>query len=242
MKIRLGFTSVNNLHRQILVTVDSNATSGIDFGYDAENFENHVDDMYWMIDDRKFIIQGTNHIDETTILPIGLHTGANGNNTISIEELINVPEDLEFGVLDKETNTFYDIKQCDSFTIELPAGEYLSRFEFIFINNDQSEDGECNCEEEEETDHELDIEETDRTDNLDISFINSTKSISIKNLGVKTIKSVQVFSLTGELVAQFINIDIIDKSLIHTYDLNPGNYILIVSTNKETLSKKVLIQ
>ncbi len=46
IKIRLGFTSVNNIHRQILVTVDENTTAGVDFGYDAENFENRQDDMY----------------------------------------------------------------------------------------------------------------------------------------------------------------------------------------------------
>ena len=91
MKIRLGFTSVNDLHRQLLVTVDTNTTQGIDFGYDAENFENHIDDMYWMIEDRKFLIQGIDVIDEATVLPLGLHTETNGNNIISIEGLSNVP-------------------------------------------------------------------------------------------------------------------------------------------------------
>ncbi len=110
MKIRLGFTSANNIHRQILVTVDSNTTTGIDFGYDSENYENHVDDMYWMIENRKFVIQGINEIDATTTLPLGLHTGTTGNHTISIAGLANVPEDLEIGLLDTETNTYYNIK------------------------------------------------------------------------------------------------------------------------------------
>jgi len=225
MKIRLGFTSVNNIHRQILVTADTNATSGIDFGYDAENFENHIDDMYWMIDDRKFLIQGIDFIDETTSLQLGLHTNTSGDNIISIDELINVPNDLEIGIFDNITNTYYDIRQNSSFTINLPEGEYLSRFTLKFVN-----------------DNNLSIEDIENSTNLELSYINSIKSISIKNIGSQIIKSVEVYNINGQLTTKYNDINATDHALIQTYNLNTGNYVLILTTDLGKTSKKVTVR
>ena len=225
MKIRLGFTSVNNIHRQILVTADTNATSGIDFGYDAENFENHIDDMYWMIDDRKFLIQGIDVIDETTSLQLGLHTNTSGDNIISIDELINVPNDLEIGIFDNITNTYYDIRQNSSFTINLPEGEYLSRFTLKFVN-----------------DNNLSIEDIENSTNLELSYINSIKSISIKNIGSQIIKSVEVYNINGQLITKYNDINATDHALIQTYNLNTGNYVLILTTDLGKTSKKVTVR
>jgi len=225
MKIRLGFTSVNNIHRQILVTADTNATSGIDFGYDAENFENHIDDMYWMIDDRKFLIQGIDVIDETTSLQLGLHTNTSGDNIISIDELINVPNDLEIGIFDNITNTYYDIRQNSSFTINLPEGEYLSRFTLKFVN-----------------DNNLSIEDIENSTNLELSYINSIKSISIKNIGSQIIKSVEVYNINGQLITKYNDINATDHALIQTYNLITGNYVLILTTDLGKTSKKVTVR
>ena len=253
MKIRLGFTSSNNIHRQILVTVDSNATSGIDFGYDAENFENHLDDMYWMIEDRKFLIQGTDSIDETTTLSLGLHIGTNGSSIISIEELINVPEDLEIRILDKETNSSYNIKETTNLTIDLNAGEYLSRFELIFTNNNNTDSNNNNNDHQSDNDEEIIeeiIESVTDIDNevvteeakMELNYINKIKSISIKNIGSKNIKSVKVFSISGQLITEFNNIKAIDQALIKTYGLDAGNYILILTSDSGRVSKKVSVK
>jgi len=258
MKILLGFTSVNDLHRQILVTVDSNSTQGVDFGYDAEYFENHRDDMYWMIDDRKFLIQGTDIIDETTTLRLGLHTDTSGYNTISIQNLINVPEDLEIGILDKETNTYYDLKQTSSFSIYIDAGEYLNRFELKFVNDNEEESNTDENENEtvatDENSNETEVEEIAETEAeleneldaeeipMELSYINRIKSISIKNIGHQTIKSVAVYSIIGQHIMEFNNINAVDQALIKTYNLKAGNYILIVTTDLGRITKKVSVR
>jgi len=221
MKIRLGFTSANNIHRQILVTVDSNTTAGIDFGYDAENFENHEDDMYWMIENRKFLIQGINIIDITTTLPIGLHTGTTGTHIISLEGLENVPEDLEITLLDTETNTHYNIKQTASVTIHLSAGEYLNRFKLKFLEDTTSSSS--NEEEEEEEEEEIAAiyenitdsnSETETKDTgIQLSYINRIKSISIKNIRQQNIKHVNVYNMNGKLITVFNTIKAVDQPL-----------------------------
>ncbi|MFV8280060.1 LamG domain-containing protein, partial [Christiangramia marina] len=57
-KIRLKLESPKGYHRQILATADVNTTDGFDLGYDAPLIENNVEDLYWMIDESEFVIQG----------------------------------------------------------------------------------------------------------------------------------------------------------------------------------------
>jgi len=168
LKIRLGFNSVDNFHRQLLVTEDSNATSGIDFGYDAELYENFQNDMYWLINDIRFVSQGVDVIDFNTVLPIGLHTQS-GISTILIDEILNAPDSLGVSVYDKVTDKYHDITNNDGFSIDLAAGSYLDRFELRFFNTNEvnnSEDVEEE-EEEEEDDNSSEDEETEESEETD---------------------------------------------------------------------------
>lgn len=257
LKIRLGFTSATNFHRQILVTEDTNATSGIDFGYDGETFDNYQDDMYWMLEDRRFVIQGIDIIDATTILPLGLHTGTNGLCTIAIESLENVPDTLEIVIYDSENNTYHNIKDNDGFTIDLTAGTYLERFELRFADNTQADDTDDNDSDSNEdngedntTDEEVPAEvETSVEDVLNtegdiikMQFINSTKSIAIQNPGSKTINSVELYNFYGQLITQYNIIKTEDKTVLQANNLKAGNYIIVVNTNLGSVSKKVTVK
>ncbi|QRM89973.1 T9SS type A sorting domain-containing protein [Lacinutrix sp. WUR7] len=239
MKIRLGFTS-ENMHRQILVTVDSNTTSGIDLGYDSGNYQDLADDMYWMIEDRKFLIQGTNTIDENTTLPLGIHTSTSGNNTISIEGLSNVPEDLQIGVLDTETNIYYNIKQTLSFSINLPAGEYLDRFVMTFSNSNLISANSSSFDNTDE--HELGIDEVTDNSKMELNYYNNIQSISIKNIGNQNIKSVKTYTISGQQINEFNNVNAVDQTVIQTNHLSTGNYILMVTTDLGSITKKVAIR
>ena len=222
MKIRLGFTS-ESTHRQILVTVDSNTTPGIDLGYDSGNYQNLADDMYWMIEDRKFLIQGTNIIDENTTLPLGIHTSTDGNNTISIEGLTNVPEDLQIGVLDTETNTYYNIKQTLSYSINLPAGEYLERFEITF------------------TDQSLSIEEVE-TDSVNVYFANNTDTMIINNPKNLQIDQAKIVNMLGQEVYSYEASTNKNYIELKTKNLSVGTYIINLKTEIGEISKKVLVK
>lgn len=252
MKIRLGFSSANQIHRQILVTEDSNATAGIDFGYDAESFENHPDDMYWMIGTRTFLIQGIDIINQDSVLPLGLHTATDGVSTISIDELINVPEALEIVIFDNNNNSYHNIKGNSGFTIDLPAGTYLNRFELRFLNN--NEDSTSNEEEEIEVEIETEAEENiteieanNETEELastklKLQFFNNTKTIKINNPNSQTITSVEIFNLNGQLKTQYNLVTPEHKIVIQTNNLSKGTYILVLNTESKRLSKKILIK
>ena len=69
-----------------------------------------MDDMYWMIADDKYTIQGVDDINETTVLPLGIHTKNDGINVITIDQLEYAPSDLEVYLHDKELNSYHDLK------------------------------------------------------------------------------------------------------------------------------------
>src|SRR5690606_20565142 len=56
MKFRFGFNSINTIHRQILLTIDENATEGVDWAFDGKLYEEQMDDMYFIIDNNKYTI------------------------------------------------------------------------------------------------------------------------------------------------------------------------------------------
>lgn len=226
MKIRLGFNSVSTYKRQLLVTVDSNATSQVDFGYDAEVNETHKDDMYWMIDNRKFNIQGIDYIDSTTSLPLGIHTDIDGINTFKIDELINVPSDLEIYIYDALTDTYNDIKNNPEFSIDIPAGTYTDRFELRFYNGNS-----------------LSTEDFLAEDTgIQFYFTNNNESIVINNPELQEIYSVSLINVLGQEIVSFDSIETKDYTTLKTSNISTGNYILNINTNIGKISKKVLIE
>ena len=71
MKIRIGFNSYNNFHRQLLIGfMDELATEGIDPGYDAIHIDNQQNDMYFLNNGTKLIIQGASHFETNKVYPL----------------------------------------------------------------------------------------------------------------------------------------------------------------------------
>merc|ERR1711974_412127 len=89
MKIRLGFNSVNTIHRQLLVTADDRASIGYDWGFDGLLNEVQIDEMSWVINADNYTIQGVDAFTESTILPLNIKTSETGLNNITIDSLEN---------------------------------------------------------------------------------------------------------------------------------------------------------
>ena len=223
MKIRLGFNSINSLHRQLLVTQDTNASAGVDFGYDGEYNESQVDDMYWMVLNNKYSIQGIDTINASTVLPLGLHTDDDGINTFTIDALENVPDTLDIYLYDKVTALYHDLRQND-FSIDLTAGEYLDRFELRFNSNS------------------LSTEDFTNETGIQFYFANNNESIVINNPKLEDIKSVELYNILGQSIVKFDAIENQDYIELQTNAISTGNYILEIKTNNGKVSKKVLVE
>lgn len=224
LKIRLGYNSVNTIHRQLLVTEDPQASAGIDWGYEGILNENQMDDMFWQISDDKFVIQGIDVIDEATILPIGIKTDTQGINTIMIDALENVPDDLNIYLYDSEQNLYHDLR-VSNFSVTLGAGNHLNRFELRFSA---------------ET---LSMEEDTLAESLSVFYANDQQEIVIYNPKLWDIQTVEIYNTLGQSVYQLNNLNQEEYSKIQSNNLSQGAYIISVSTKLYgTFNKKVIIK
>jgi hypothetical protein len=225
IKIRLGLNSVNTMHRQLLLTVDDRATMGYDWGFDGALNEVIMDDMYWMIDNDKYVIQGIDEIDESqTILPLGIKTSSDGINSIKIDGLENVPEYLDILLYDNVTEVYNDLRVAD-YSLELLTGEYLERFSLVF-----SVQGSLSV-----TDVEL--------ESLSLYYALNRNNIVILNPRNAELKQIELFNITGQSV--YVN-EKLWKGSYNEYkieNLNTGTYVVKLSTvDNNTITKKIIIK
>lgn len=221
MKLRIGFNSVGTIHRQLLVTEDYRATAGYEWGFDAKLNEDQVDDMYWMIEDEKFTIQGIDAINEGTILPIGLHTNQDGINTITIDKLENVPQSLNIYVHDKVLDVHHDLRAAD-YEVFLNAGTVLDRFDIVFAASA------------------LDVEEIENN-SLEVYYNNAEQTIVIANPKNKEIEAVTMYNVLGQSI--FTTNEIAPETTeIKTQPLAVGTYLIKLKTKDGLVTKKVLVK
>lgn len=224
VKIRLGFNSVNTIQRQLLVTADERASIDYDWGFDAELKEEQMDDMFWIINDTNYIIQGIDTFSDSTILPIGIRTRDDGLNSITIDILENVPDSMEIYAHDKDLNLYHDLRASD-YEVFLESGEYLDRFEITFTNQS------------------LSVDDYDIGDDLQVFYVNSKGSIVIQNPKLVDLKSAEMFNIIGQSISRFNNIDTKQYLELKTNTLSTGTYILnLKTTNGKEIKKKVLVK
>lgn len=225
MKFRIGFNSVNQIHRQLLTTVDPNATLAHDWGFDGQTNEDQIDDMYWMIGDDKYIIQGIGEVTNETVLPLGLHTDEAGINSITIDALENVPDDLDIFVKDLSDNSLHNLR-LEDFQVDLPAGEHLNRFQIVFQGAESLSIDEFNVAEEDLN--------TYYSNENNIIVINNPKNILIKN--------VELLNILGQSIQVFNDIKTKNTIQLTPNKLSTGAYIIKINTATGSISKKVIIE
>ncbi len=114
-KIRLGFDSANNFHRQLLLGfMDDKATSGIDTGYDATLLDIQSNDMYFLNTNAKLVIQGDSYFNTSSVFPLGVKTAAEGKVKFTLDAIEKLDENQNVYIYDNVTNapiTIFVIKR-----------------------------------------------------------------------------------------------------------------------------------
>lgn len=224
MKFRIGIYTVNEINRQLLLTIDSNATTGVDLGYDGVVNETQMDDMYWMINGDKYIIQGSNDAEIDTTYPLGITADSDGINTISINSLENVPDSMDIFIHDIQSDTYHNLREND-YEIYLTAGEYLDRFEMTFREIDDT----------------LGIDDNELS-SLDVYYSNDLESLVLLNPNFKKVQSIELFNIVGQSIHTIKNISEMDYSEYEVKNLSSGTYIVKINTVSGSVSKKVLVK
>ena len=225
MKIRLGFNSKNLYHRQVLLGfMNENATYGVDYGYDALNFDDVPNDMYFLNENDQLVIQGVGYFDANDSFPIGVKTDAEGKVSFMIDALENFNTEQPIFIYDKVFDTYHDIRN-DTYEVDMPIGVNNTRFSLRF------------------TDKTLKVDNNTINNDIQIKHIQNGNLLVINNnLLELTVEKVTLFNILGQSVATWKienqeqqNIQIPIKSV------DAGIYIAKIKTSNGTISKKIII-
>ncbi|WP_299364376.1 T9SS type A sorting domain-containing protein [Winogradskyella sp.] len=225
-KIRLGFTAPSTMHRQLLLTEDENATPGIDWGYDGAYYETDYADMYWLIENQFFTIQGTNVVNEDSNFPLGFHINNDGISTIGIDALENISDEFNLYLYDSELGIYHNLRD-GGYDFFAEAGEYLERFELVFSIPQESSEA-------------LSVDENE-IDKLKIYYNSDINTLTLNNpLGV-TLKKLSIYNIAGQLVyVDSLNEASSKLNVQFNNQQSQGAYIVLIETDRGAVSKKVL--
>jgi hypothetical protein len=224
-KIRLGFDSANNFHRQLLIGfMDENATDGINAGYDGRQIDTQSNDTYFLINNSEFTIQGVGAFDVAKTYPLGVKTDIAGVVKFKIDGTEFLANNQKIYVHDKKTSIYHDITNSQA-EINLAAGNYKTRFELAF-----------------KTTNSLGTEETVLPESLLLVYNNDLeKKLKITKNKPFTISEVSIYNINGQLLTTLKKIPELDTIEI-PFNAQRGTYVVKIITNKGVISKKVLKQ
>ncbi len=225
-KIRLMLDSPKGYHRQLLVGVDANCTNTFDIGYDAPLIEDNKEDMFWLFNNNKYVIQAINSFDAEQNLALGVRIDKEGLASIKIDDLEHIAAHLNIYLHDKELDIYHDLK-ADKYEVYLTVGEHLNRFEITFGNTSKLA---------------LSVEEK-WNNNLQVYFSNEKESVIIHNPSMINIENIAIYNLLGQPIYKFPIYDVSKNYFeLKTKHVKTGVYIINMKTENNTISKKVLIK
>jgi len=219
-KFRIDFVSPNNYWRQLLLTVDENTTSGIDWAYDGAVNEENAEDMLWRINDKDFIIQAVAETTPSTILPLSVKTLNGGEIKIHIHDLENVP--LTTQVYLKDNEIYHDLRASEYITTVHP-GTTLDRFKIVFS-----------------LDKTLSVQGNLVEQSIVAYYNNQTRAIEISNMKNEMVNLITVFNLLGQKITEK-TIHSNQQKMILPLAINTGVYIFKITTDTREISHKILI-
>lgn len=231
-KFRIGFDAPKIDHRQLLLTVDQRASYGIDWGFDALMYQVLSDDMYWMLENKKYAIQAIDTLIFEKQIALGVQTLTGGAITIKIDKLENVSEEMDVFLMDKENNILYDLRK-NNYTTTLAAGEYNKRFSLVFQRKNAAIHPDLNTLLVTE---DIDTELTYPAIDMYLDQINT--SITIKNPHLVAMNAVVLYNILGQMVQSWATNNNTQNLTISNMP-KPGIYVLHVYTENGKLTKKI---
>lgn len=226
-RVRVGFNSANNYHRQVLLGfMEEHANAAINPGYDASHFDNQPNDMYFLTLGQKLNIQGDGYFNQNNIYPLGVKIGNAGLVSFTLDGKENFDDNQPVYIYDAVTNLYHDIRN-DKFEITLPTGNFDTRFSLRFTGGTSLGNGEATLE-----------------NGIFVAYTNNNGSINIKNnVTDTTVESVSLYNMLGQSISTW-DVEVQDQQniIIPVKNLASGTYIVKMKTTKGDISKKIIIK
>ncbi len=224
--IRLGFTTPENYHRQLLLGVRPQTTEGIDIGWDAPNFDTDYPgaDMTWNINEKSYLIQAIPELTEDTHLPLKVVIDTDDSVSFSLDAVENLPAGVsDIYIYDQFDDSYHLINADTNFTIFLNAGNYDGRFELVFkkaaLNNEQI-----------------------KLNNVSAYYNTLESAIVILNAQQQNIEKINLYNLTGQIILSE-KLMRNDAKITIPVRLTTGIYLAkILSQDQKVFTTKLLIK
>jgi hypothetical protein len=229
-RVRIDFETPIGYVRHLLLgfTPDNAASDGMDYGYDALCFENLADDLNWMINDQRYVIQGVGAFNENKSYPFGMFLTNSGTISFSLNSLENFESPINVFIYDALNNSFNQIND-NSFNMNIDNGNYLNRF-FITFQNINPPAG---------ANEALSIY-NNSIDNLIIRSIPNSKELLVDTRSNIRINKVEILNILGKKVSKISNINA-SKVILPVHHVNSKIIIVSVFTNFGVIRKKIII-
>jgi len=248
-KFRIGFDAPKISHRQLLLTIDDRASKAVDWGFDAEIYEIFADDMYWMLDNKKYVIQGTNTIGLKTEVPLGIQLSKTGLVTVKIDALENVDKNIHVFLKDNVTGESHEIT-TNPIQLNLEAGKYTDRFALTFKVILVADENALLMNEDVlfSVKNPLIAEDVSMVQNeqplnigVHVFMNNSISELQINNVTNTEILNINLFNNVGQLVNSWnTNLNKRDISLpVHTAT---GIYNVQITTINSAINRKIIVE
>lgn len=227
-RVRIAFTSPEGIIRHLLLgfTPNNAASDGFDFGYDGPNIEDLPDDLNWLIEDYRYVIQGVGSFEDTKSYFFGMYLTHSGDIKISLVGLENFESPIEVFVYDTLEDTFTKINESD-FNETLESGEYLNRFKLSFRDENQVEEllGLA--------DHSL--------NEIKINYQKNNRILIIDANNIAQIEGIDLYSIHGQKLLQ--SKDFNDKKVqLALNNINLDVIIVGIKTSKGISHRKIALQ
>ncbi len=230
-RVRISFTMPTGHTRHLLLafTPDNNATDGVDYGYDASNVDNFPNDLNWIIDEGRYVIQAVGAFNDNKFFELGMFLVDAGDIAINLTALENFDEAIDVYVYDALLNNYTSINES-SYTNVMDAGEYRNRFYLSFTNAMPANI----------PPGALSIDEL-FTANTTIGYQKTSNSIQIDTNQNNTIQHVDVYNLLGQhLITKVINNQ--KSTQISLHGIKASSLLIVrVKSNQKTFTRKLLI-
>ena len=231
-RVRIDFVSPDLYTRHLLLgfTPDNAATDGFDYGYDGPNPDNFANDLNWLIEEDRFIIQGVGAFEETKRYPFGMFLADAGEIEISLTALENFDTPINVFIYDELLDTYTPINDSN-YVSNMESGEYLNRFYITFFNPNDPESGQNNG---------LLTKNESVLQNTTIKYLSNTKELYINTISQNKVKQIQVYNLLGQQLSTIRNINATETK-IHI-NASTTNYAVVnIETDYGSISKKIII-
>lgn len=225
-RIWLNLTNNSGAFSQTLIGYITDATQGLDRGFDGESFGGNNVTFYSIIPEANLSIQGRAlPFDANDTVILGYNAAKKGNYSIRIDHLDGVFANQSIYLEDKDLNIIHDLKQ-KPYVFSTKVGDFNNRFVLSYGGKT------------------LGVDNNNFKDNdIKISYIKNSNNLIINNNSLDTtVEKVTLFNILGQSISTWKienqeqqNIQIPIKSI------SSGIYIAKVKTSQSEVSKKIII-